>query len=172
MDCQRVLSLMDAYLDHELDLSAQLAVERHLADGPACHVIHQRQQALSTALGAQARYYRARSALTAGIQSALDKLDTASGTNRRRVPAWLGLAASLLVAVFIGSGATLWLAGPSQDERLTQEVIASHVRAQLVPGRLTDVASSDAHTVKPWFNGKLDFSPPVLDLTTDRKSVV
>ena len=54
MDCQRVLSLMDAYLDHELDLSAQLTVERHLADCPACHAIHQRQQALSTALGAQA----------------------------------------------------------------------------------------------------------------------
>jgi len=166
VDCQRVLSLMDGYLDHELDLTTQLAVEQHLADCPACHAIHQRQQALSTALGTQARYYRARPALATGVQSALDKIDGASGAGLRQAPRWLSLAASVLIAAFIGSGTTLWLAGPSQDELLTQEVIASHVRAQMVAGRLTDVASSDSHTVKPWFNGKLDFAPPVLDLTT------
>ena len=84
----------------------------------------------------------------------------------RQAPRWLSFAASVLIAAFIGSGTTLWLAGPSQDELLPREVIASHVRAQMVASRLTDVASSDAHTVKPWFNGKLDFAPPVLDLTT------
>ena len=166
MDCQRVLSLMDGYLDGELDVTTQLAVEQHLADCPACHGICQRQRALSTALGAEARYHRARPAVTAGIQTALDKIDAASGTNLRPAPKWLSLAASVVFAAFVGSGITYWLAGPSQDDLLTQEVIASHVRAQMVAGRLTDVSSSDSHTVKPWFNGKLDFAPPVLDLTT------
>lgn len=166
MDCQRALSLMDACLDHELDLATQLALEQHLAGCPACRAIHQQRQALSTALGAQARHYRAQPALAKGIQSALDKIDGASGMGLRQAPRWLSLAASVLIAAFIGSGTTLWLAGPSQDELLTQEVIASHVRAQMVAGRLTDVASSDSHAVKPWFNGKLDFAPPVLDLTT------
>jgi anti-sigma factor RsiW len=157
---------MDGYLDRELDLTTQLAVEQHLADCPACHGICQRQRALSVALGAQARYHRARPVVAAGIKSALDKIDAASGTNLRQTPRWLSLAASVAFAAFIGSGITYWLAGPSQEELLTQEVIASHVRAQMVAGRLTDVSSSDSHTVKPWFNGKLDFAPPVLDLTT------
>lgn len=166
MGCQRVRSLMDALLDGELDLSTQLGVEQHLAGCPACHAIHQQQQALRTALRAEAGYHRARPALTAGIRSALDKLDAASGTKRRSAPRWLGLAASVAVAAMLGSGITFWLAGPAPDDRLIQEVIASHVRAQMVAGRTIDVSSSDSHTVKPWFNGKLDFAPPVLDLTT------
>jgi len=172
VDCQRVLFLMDGYLDRELDLTTQLAVEQHLAGCPACHAIGQRQQALSAALGAQARYHRVRPALAAGIQSALDKIDAASGTTLRPAPRWLSLAASVAFAAFIGSGLTYWLAGPAPEELLTQEVIASHVRAQMVAGRLTDVSSSDSHTVKPWFNGKLDFAPPVLDLTTQGFTLV
>jgi len=166
VDCQRVLSLMDGYLDRELDLTTQLAVEQHLADCPACHAISLKQQALSAALGAGARYHRARPVLAANIKSALDKIDAASGTKRRQTPRWLSLAASIAIAAFIGSGTTYWLAGSSSDDLLTQEVIASHVRAQMVASRLIDIASSDSHTVKPWFNGKLDFAPPVLDLTT------
>lgn len=166
MDCQRVLSLMEGYLDRELDLTTQLTVEQHLADCPACHAICQQQQALSTALGAQTRYHRAPPAVATGIQSALDKIDATSGTRLRQAPRWLSLAASVAIAAFVGSGITYWLAGPSPDDLLTQEVIASHVRAQMVASRLTDVSSSDSHTVKPWFNGKLDFAPPVLDLTT------
>jgi len=172
VDCQRVLSLMDSYLDRELDLTTQLSIEQHLADCPACRAISQRQQALSTALGAQGRYHRAPPALAAGIQSALDKIDAASGANVRQTPRWLSMAASVVVAALIGSGITYWLAGPSPAELLTEEVIASHVRAQMVAGRLTDVSSSDSHTVKPWFNGKLDFAPPVLDLTTQGFALV
>jgi anti-sigma factor RsiW len=166
VDCQRVQILMDGYLDRELELTSQLAVEEHLANCPACLAISQRQQALSTALRAETGYHRARPSLIADIHSSLDKIDVAYGTKRRQVPRWLSLAASVVFAVLLGSGITYWLAGPSPDELLIQEVIASHVRAQMVAGRTTDVSSSDSHTVKPWFNGKLDFAPPVLDLTT------
>ena len=166
MDCQRILSLMDGYLDGELDRTTQLAVEQHLANCPACHAACEKQRVLSVALRAQARYHRARPAVATGIRAALDKIDAASGTNLRQIPNWLSLAASIAIAAFVGSGTTYWLTGSSQEELLTQEVIASHVRAQMVAGRLTDISSSDSHTVKPWFNGKLDFAPPVLDLTT------
>jgi anti-sigma factor RsiW len=163
---------MDGYLDGELDLTTQLAVEQHLADCPACHAISRREQALSTALAAQARYHRARPAVATGIQVALDKIDAASGPNLRLTPKWLSLAASVAFAALVGSSLTFWLAGPSPDDLLIQEVIASHVRAQMVAGRTTDVSSSDSHTVKPWFNGKLDFAPPVLDLTTQGFALV
>lgn len=166
MDCKHMLSLLDAYLDRELDATTELAVEQHLAACQNCHAASARQQALSAALATHTRY-RASPTLTAGIRTALDKIDAGVQAKMPFTPRWAGLAASLALAALLGSGITYRLAGPSPDEFLTQEVIASHVRAQMVAGRLTDIASSDSHTVKPWFNGKLDFAPPVLDLTTE-----
>ena len=89
----------------------------------------------------------------------------------RRIPWWRSWAlAGLAASVALVAGIALWLnprvSRPSQDDLLAQEVLASHVRS-LMANHLTDVSSSDQHTVKPWFNGKLDFSPPVKDLSAD-----
>lgn len=165
MNCRRTRTLIDSYLDRELDPATQLEVERHLADCPGCQAHCEQQRTLIGRIHAEATYYRARPAVAATLRATLDKIDAASGSGARPATEWLRFAASMAFAAFVGSGITYWLTGSSAEDLLTQEVVASHVRAQMVAGRITDVSSSDSHTVKPWFNGKLDFAPPVLDLT-------
>jgi len=116
-------------------------------------------------LARDATYYRAGDALRERIEAALD----GEGRARRRPMLRRGLA---LAAAFAAVGVMSWnlallQASPSRDEMFAREVLAAHVRSLMSPGRLNDVESSDQHTVKPWFAGKLDFTPPVRDLAAD-----
>jgi len=122
---------------------------------------------LQGALRKRAPYYTASTQLRERIRSSVRRASRAEAPAPRRFfwprpGAWLGLAASAaVIALVIWAGAPrLWR--PSAEELLAQQVVSSHVRS-LLADHLTDVRSSDQHTVKPWFNGKLDFSPPVED---------
>jgi len=163
VDCRDVRNLLNAYSDGELDLVRRLQAEHHLAECTACTEHEQGVRLLREAVVAAAPYYRAPDSLRARVQRGA--VPPVPAGRRRVVPyasAGLGVAAAgLLVA-----GLVLMRPSGPADDRVTDQLLASHVRSLQVD-HLTDVASSDRHTVKPWFRGKLDFSPQVPDLKAD-----
>jgi len=153
---------IDAYLDDELAAMDAVELEAHLAGCASCGRFRDDRLALRTAIAAQIPRFDAPEALQGRVRAALRK---ASAPSRARRPAppmawrWLAMAASVVLVAF---GSWRLAVDQTASEILTDEVLASHVRS-LMPGHLSDVVSTDQHTVKPWFNGKLDFSPPVHD---------
>ena len=127
---------------------------------------HRADPELSAAIKRQANYFEAppelRSRIAAAVREAEQKAPASRG--RWMLSQWLGMGAAFAFGV-IATWAVTFLYVPPREDRLAEEVISGHVRS-LMTGHLIEVASSDRHTVKPWFNGKLDFSPPVHDLTT------
>jgi anti-sigma factor RsiW len=172
VSCKLTQRFVPGYLDGELDLSRTIEMETHLQSCGECARELERLQALRAAFQRGSLAYAAPSALRERIQSSLRA--SAPTEVRKRASGWhplqfLQLAGAF--AVLALCAVTAWqflpgLRGPTSDQRLAAEVLTSHVRS-LEASHLMDVPSTDQHTVKPWFDGKLDFSPPVEDLASD-----
>jgi mycothiol system anti-sigma-R factor len=168
MQCEDVLERLSAFLDDELDPLGSREIQQHLDSCPSCADALGRMKGLAQRLRAEAPYYPAPDSLRARVSQAAWR-DAGRGRDagrRRGVAAWSWLGAAATVIAIVG-GAWLFTSHQRQEgfASMEREVVSSHIRS-LMASHLMDVASTDQHTVKPWFNGKLDFSPPVTDLST------
>nr|WP_199044429.1 anti-sigma factor [Dyella sp. ASV24] len=166
MICDDAGLLMHAYLDDELDAADSAAMARHLDQCAACKARYETYTIMQKALSEPSLYHRTPDALRARWNT-----PTASATPtplpiRRRVPVAFAAAAGFAAAMLLSTPAWLhWLPSRGANDVVAQ-VISSHVRS-LQGEHLMDVVSTDQHTVKPWFEGKLDFSPRVKDLASE-----
>src|SRR5258706_2221005 len=110
-----------------------------------------------------ATYHRAPDALRESLRASLS--EAARADRGPRLARTLGFAAAFATVAVVSWNVALMTVQPSMDELRSREIVTAHVRSLMGAGHLNDVASSDQHTVKPWFSGKLDFAPPVQDLT-------
>jgi anti-sigma factor RsiW len=154
--------LLHAYLDSELDLVRSMELEEHLKGCPNCAQELWTQQTMRKAFRSVDLYHRAPAGLEARIRAALPQEKKVVEMPRRQIWNWMAVAAAIMVALVLTWRMLPSMMGRSQNDLLAQEVVASHIRS-LQPGHLLDVESTDQHTVKPWFNGKIDFAPPVAD---------
>jgi len=165
MTCTEAGTLLHAYADGELDLLRSLEVEAHLGGCTACANELANLQALRAGLRDDALYHPAPARLERQIRAALRDARRVEGRTRygsaRYVWAGTAAAAAALVLVMIAvNGVPPFTARGSDFD--AREVVDDHLRS-LADNHLTDVLSSNQHTVKPWFDGRLDFTPPVQD---------
>ncbi len=159
--CPERLAELNALLDGELDAANTLAAEAHLKGCEGCRAEFARLRALrETIAAAEARW-----SAPAGLRARVESLIEASAQSRPRPSsgnwlAWTGGAGAGAIA----AGLAFVLIGPSlAPPPVEGEVVDGHVRS-LLASHLTDVATSNQHLVKPWFNGRIDFAPPVPEL--------
>jgi mycothiol system anti-sigma-R factor len=166
VSCEYTRTVLHGYLDGELDATRAAEFERHLENCRECENSLASAEALRSSLQRSSLYESAPSSLRKKIRTGLD---AATVREPSGIPAWrwLAVAASILIVAAVS-----WYAWPRfQDSAASApfsaaELIDAHVRS-LQPGHLTDVASTDQHTVKPWFDGKLAFVPPVKDFSDE-----
>jgi anti-sigma factor RsiW len=161
IDHSRMSELLHAYVDGEIDLINGQEVARHLRSCEPCQRLEEQIRALRDALTSDSAAYRAPARLRRNVRAALRR-----ETKENRVSwSWLAIAAGATCAVLLLAAAVFQTTRTKRNS-LADQVVGNHVRS-LLATHLVDVASSDQHTVKPWFDGKIDFAPKVRDLATD-----
>jgi anti-sigma factor RsiW len=166
MTCDEARLLLHALIDGELDAGHAREVEAHIATCAACTAELAAQREMKRVLADTDLRYTAPAALRARIEASLPQ---AQQPSRRAV--LRGFAMGSAVSALAATGIVAIVLRQDDQQRILSEAVSAHLRS-LQAGHLTDVLSTDQHTVKPWFNGKLDVAPPVIDLTAQGFTLV
>jgi anti-sigma factor RsiW len=166
MTCDEAEILLHALLDGELDAGHAREVEAHAASCPRCAAELGALRQMQAALADADLSYKAPPALRRRIEAALPQPRL---TSRRSL--LQGFALGSTVSALAATGLVAIVLRHDDEHRIMAEVVSAHLRS-LQAGHLTDVVSTDQHTVKPWFNGRLDVAPPVVDLTAQGFALV
>jgi anti-sigma factor RsiW len=166
MNCRETQELIHGFVDSELGLVWNLEMEHHIHECPSCSGAHERLRVMHTVLSDNSLYFQPPAGLEDRLRARLRKVSIVERRVWTISPSWqgMGIAAALVLCIIGTWQAAMTKQRLSSTEIIGQEVVASHVRS-LMATHLTDVPSSDHHTVKPWFNGKVDFSPVVADFS-------
>jgi anti-sigma factor RsiW len=156
-DRNRSTLLVHAYVDGELDPVNAVAIEKQIAANPALAAERARVEALRQALREKLPATELPAGLEARVRAAVGAIPA------RSAPSWRAMAASIMLAVVLSSGATWMLTHGPANSDVTEAVMAGHLRALMAP-QPVDVVSSDRHVVKPWFNGRIPQAPRLVDL--------
>jgi anti-sigma factor RsiW len=162
VSCDEARELVSGYLDGEFDLRTQAEIDRHLRGCAACAREFESQRAVHVAFSNTRLYFAAPARLRERLRSAIGPETKPAQTRMTRF-SWPQLAvAGAFAVLLLAAGLSVLRPRHSSEQALANQILDSHLRS-LMLNHLTDVASTDQHTVKPWFDGKLDYSPPVRD---------
>ena len=164
MTCDEMKPLLNALVDDEIDLVQRTALDSHVETCSSCATELEELQRVRHAIRGEMPYYKAPPDLRNRVRFALrgaEYLDTNARRTDWRV--WGAVAAGVVLCALATS--PFLINARNRRQLIAEELLSAHERALV--GRSVDVVSSDQHTVKPWFNGKLPFSPPVTDLRAE-----
>src|SRR3954471_15359874 len=159
MDHDQTEALIHPYIDGELDAANASEMEDHLRQCDECRSAELRIRSLRSALANSSPGFRAPAQLRTDIRTAIKREAQSAGDSQ---PTWLGWLAPVAAFALLVIGSVVLQNVRVNRDRIVDEVVSDHVRS-LLATHLVDITSSDQHTVKPWFNGKIDFAPEVRD---------
>jgi anti-sigma factor RsiW len=162
VSCNRAGTVLHGYFDNELDALDASEFERHLERCSDCVSALEALECLRSSMNLTQLYEKAPAPFRRKLLASLAPGRSVAAFPSRTVWSWLAAAAAILVTVYLGVQLVASQHAGDYGTEVAAEIVDAHLRS-LKPGHLVDVVSTDQHTVKPWFDGKLDFSPPVHD---------